>query len=130
MGLVTGVLYKSSEGYELDGRPGDTIFLGEDLDEIIRNLRKDQARLMRLYDPFVMYLADGYDELVSRLKQPVEPHSREPAVLLPGLGTDAPFARLQEVAAALIPYLRRRPAGRHTVARGIELCDRRSGGSG
>jgi hypothetical protein len=129
MGLATGVLYRSAAGYELDGQPGDTIPLGTDLDEVIRNLRKDYARLIRLYCPFTMRLGDDYDNLMNRLKRPAKSRGQEPEALLPGVGMDAPLAQVHEVAAALMPYLRRRPGGRRTVARPAEQDDRQSGES-
>jgi hypothetical protein len=122
MGLATGVLYPAAAGYELDGQPGDTIALGQDLDEIIRNLRKDYARLIRLYSPFVMRLAEDGGNWVNRLKRPPKSQGQEPQVLLPQLGTDV-LSRLQEIAAALLPYVRRRPGGRRTSARTPEGDD-------
>jgi hypothetical protein len=115
-------LYPSAAGYELDGQPGDTIALGRHLEEIICNLRKNYARLIKLYSPFVRRLADDGNNVMNRLKRPPKSPGREPQGLLTQLGPDVP-ARLQEIAAALLPYVRRQPRGRRTVAQTPEADD-------
>ena len=123
MGLATGVLYKSVADYELDGQPGDAIPLGANLNEVIRNLRKDHTRLIRLYRPFTIRLSDDHDNLMNRLRRPAKSRGQESEAIWPGADMDASIAQAQEVAAALMPYLKRRPGGRGVVARPVEPDD-------
>jgi hypothetical protein len=115
MGLICGVLRRSDAGYELVAPAQDAVLLGDDLDEVVTSLRKDYDRLVTLYSSFAAYLArqnEAQDKPGGRNGR----RARELDAIPPAFAEDA-IACVQEVTAALKPYLRRQPLGQRPLAR-------------
>lgn len=108
MGLVSGCIKKSQRGYELNGQPYDTVYLGEVLEEITGNIGNNYPWLVRSYRSFVKKLAANPQQIISLLDGYICGDALTNGDLSLQLGKE-PFVRTREAAEALLPYIRRMP---------------------
>jgi hypothetical protein len=108
MGLVSGCIKKSQRGYELNGQPYDTVYLGEVLEEITANIGDNYPWLVRSYRSFVKKLAANPQQIISLLDGYICGDALTNGDLSIQLGKE-PFVRTLEAAEALLPYIRRMP---------------------
>lgn len=109
MGLVSGCIKKSHRGYELNGQPHDTVYLGTDLEEITSNIGDNYPWLVSLYRSFVKKLAVNPQQITPLLDRHIWGDPLTNGDLLAQLGKE-PFVKTREIADALMPYIRRMPS--------------------
>ena len=99
MGLMTGQISLNGKGYQLDNQPWQPIHLGESLEDISSSLKKSYPQVVRLYREFLLKLREDASIVTG---------NSDDGQLAQQLG-EQPFIRAQEIADALMPYIRRLP---------------------
>jgi hypothetical protein len=109
MGLMTGQISLNGKGYQLDNRTGQPIYLGESLEDINRRIAEIYPQMVSLYREFLLKLSKDASIVTGNSGGAVDvaDYSGE-GQLAQQLG-EQPFIRAQEIANALMPYIRRLP---------------------
>lgn len=115
MGLMTGKIYHNGKGYQLDNLDAQPIKLGESFGDIGSCIKESYPQIVSIYRGFLLRLIT--DPSIAT----VNPSDLVDAATKPTYGQlaqqlgEPPFARAQEIADVLIPYIRRLPLDNRTA---------------
>ena len=109
MGLMTGQISQNGKGYQLDNRTGQPIHLGESLKNINRRLAESYPQIVSLYREFLLKLRKDASIVTGNSGGTVDVADYPSDGSLAQQLGEQPFIRAQEIADALMPYIRRLP---------------------